>query len=65
MFFYHMVLVKFYCDVIVKSCLRLSTLRSKPSLINFVPFQRNKEEGRPVMVERKLHGTVDESSADW
>ena len=29
-----------------------------------MPFKRNKEEGRPVMVKRKLDGAVDESSAD-
>ena len=30
-----------------------------------MPFQRTKkEEGRPVMVKRKLDGVVDESSAD-
>ena len=29
-----------------------------------MPFQRAKEEGRPVIVKRKLDGAVDESSAD-
>ena len=48
-----------------RSRLCLSTLRSTPSLVNFVPFQRTKEEeGRPVMVKRKLDGALDESSAD-
>ena len=43
----------------------LSTLRSTPSLVNFVPFQRTKEEeGRPVMVRRKLDGALDEPSVD-
>ena len=29
-----------------------------------LPFKRNKEEGRPWMVKRKLHGALDESSAN-
>ena len=34
-------------------------------LVNFVPFWWNKEEeGRPLIVKRKLHGTVDRSSAN-
>ena len=40
-------------------------LRSTPSFVDFVPFQRNNEkEGRPVMVKRKLGGAGDESSLD-
>ena len=41
----------------------LSTLRSTPSLVNFVPLL-NKENGRPTMVKRKLDGAVDKSSSD-
>ena len=29
-----------------------------------MPFQRTKEEGRPVMVKKKLDDALDESSAD-
>ena len=36
-----MVLVKFYCDIITSG---LSTLRSIPSLINFVPFSGTKKK---------------------
>ena len=42
----------------------LSTLQSTPSLVNLVPFQQNKEEGRPTMDKRKLDSAVDESLAD-
>ena len=42
----------------------LSTLQSMPSLVNLVPFQRNKEEGRPTMDKRKLDSAVNESLAD-
>ena len=57
-----MVLAKFYHDVITEAVYSLSTLRLTPSLVNFV---LNKEqEGRPMMVKRKLDGTVDKSSAD-
>ena len=52
-------LVKFYCDV------SLSKLQLTPSSVNFVPFYQTKEEqGRPMMVKRKLNDTVVESSAD-
>ena len=36
--FYHVVLVKFYCEVITRSCLQLINARSTPFLVNFVPF---------------------------
>ena len=60
--FYHMVLVKFYCDVITRNHSHLiitliDTFFSK--LRAFLAEQR-----RPVMVKRKLDGTVDESLAD-
>ena len=55
-------MVKFYCDVISRSCSQLIN-----NLIDtfFSKLQWSKEkEGRPVMVKRKLDGAVDESSAD-
>ena len=63
--FYHVVLVKFYCDVTKEAIYSLSTLQSTPFFSKLHAFLRNKEEeGRPMMVKRKLGGTVDESSAD-
>ena len=61
----HVVLVKFYCDIIIRSHLQLINTLSTPSLVNFVPFWQNKEEeeGTPVMVKRKLDGAVDKSLA--
>ena len=61
----YVVLVKFYCDAITRSRLQLintsiDTFFSK--LYAFLAEQRRK--GRPVMVKRKLDGTVDESLAD-
>ena len=60
-----MVLVKFYCDVITRSRLQLI----KTSIDTFFSKLRafladKKEEGRLMMVKRKLDGTVGESSAD-
>ena len=48
--FYHVCWFKFYCDVITRSRLQL--------IINTL------EQGRAMMVERKLDGAVDESSVD-
>ena len=60
--FYHVVLVKFYGDVITRSYLLLMN-----TLINTF-FSKLRaflvEQGRPMMVKRKLDGTVDESLAD-
>ena len=60
--FYHVVLVKFYCDVTTRSHLQLINT----SINNFfsklrVFLQIKEEEGRPMMVKRKLDGAVDES----
>ena len=65
MSFYHVVLAKFYYDVITRRCLQLidtsiDTFFSK--LRAFLAEQRRR--GRPVMVERKLDGEVDKSLAD-
>ena len=60
---YHVVLVKFYCDVITRSHLQLintsiNTFFSK--LRAFLAKQRRRRKA----VKRKLDGTVDESSVD-
>ena len=36
--FYHVVLVKFYCDIIARSCLQFINTLIDTSLVNFVPF---------------------------
>ena len=51
--FYHMVLVKFYCDIITEAVTAYQ---------HFDRHWNKEEEGRPVMVERKLDGAVDKSS---
>ena len=63
--FYHVVLVKFYSDIITRTRLQLinTSINSFFSkLCTFLGEQR--EEGRPVMVKRKLDDAVDESSVD-
>ena len=60
--FYHVALVKLYCDVITRSCLQLINTSINTFLVNFV--WNKEEEGRPVMVKRKLDGALDGSSAD-
>ena len=65
--FYHVVLVKFYCDVITRSRLQLintsiNTFFSK--LCAFLAEQRRRRKAMPVMVKRKLDGAVKGSSAD-
>ena len=61
--FYHVALVKLYCDVITRSCLQLINTSINTFLVNLA-WNKEEEEGRPVMVKRKLDGAVDESSAD-
>ena len=39
-------------------------IRSTPSLVKFMPFYYTKEEGRPMMVKRKLDIAIDKSLAD-
>ena len=58
-------MLKFYSGVITGSRLQVvNTLIDTFFSINFVPFQKNKEEkGRSMMVIKKLDGTVDESSS--
>ena len=64
-FLYGELAVKFYFEVITRSCLQLvNTLIVTPFLVNFASFQQNKEEGRLLMDKRKLNGTVNESSTD-
>ena len=60
--FYPVVLVKFYCDVMIEAIYAYQHFDRYLLLVNFVPFLRTKEEGRSVMVKRKLDGAVDESS---
>ena len=59
-----MVLVKFYCDVITEAFYLLHTLIDTffSQLRAFLVEQE--EEGRPVLVKRKLDGAVDGSSAN-
>ena len=59
--FYHMALVKFYCDGITRKLINTSINTFFRKLCAFL---QNKEEGRPVMVKRKLHGAVDGFSRD-
>ena len=61
--FYHVVLVKFYCDVITRSHLQLINSLINTFFSKLYAFLQNKEEGRPVMVKRKLDGQVYKSSA--
>jgi len=56
-----------YCDVIIKSHLQLintsiNTFFSK--LRAFLANKEDSEEGRPMIVKRKLDGTVNESPVD-
>ena len=59
------VLVKFYCDVITRSRLQLINTSIETSFSEFHAFLvEREEEGRAMMIKRKLEGAVDESSAD-
>ena len=56
-------LVKFYCDLIARSRLQLiNTLIS--AFFSKLGAWNKEEEGRPVMVKRKLDSVVDKSSGD-
>ena len=61
--FYHVVLVKFYCYVITRSHLQLINTLINTFFSKLRAFLVE-QEGRPMIVERKLHGTVDKSSVD-
>ena len=63
--FYHMVLVKFICDVVTRSRLQLidTSIDTFFSKLNAFLVEQRKE-GRPVMVQRKQDAAVDESSVD-
>ena len=63
MSFYHVVLVKFYSDVITRRRVQLINTLINTFFSKLRAFLA-KEEGRPMMANGKLDGAVEESSAN-
>ena len=58
-------LVKLYCGIITRSLLQLINTSIDAFFSRLCAFLRNKEEvGRPMMIQRKLDGIVDEFLVD-
>ena len=64
LFFLSCVLIKFYCDVITRSHLQLINTSIDTFFSKLGVVLVEEEQLRPMMVKRKLDGSVDESSAD-
>ena len=57
--------LKFYCDVITRSRLQFINTSIDTFFSKFCGFLADqREQGRPMMVKRKLDGTMDKLSAD-
>ena len=64
MSFYHVVLVKFYCDVIARSRVQLINTSNSTFFNKLYAFLLEQRRTNIMMVKRKLDGAVDESAVD-